>query len=125
MLGQHLLERGRGGIVLMSSLSAFQGSAYISTYAATKAFNIVLAESLWEERRSRGVDVLVCISGAIKTPNYLASQPTKTGGLGDMTISPKEVVGEALDALGKQPYVIPGRMNRLASKYLPNPRTST
>lgn len=115
LLGQHLLERGRGGIVLMSSLSAFQGSAYISTYAATKAFNIVLAESLWEEWRSSGVDVLVCISGAIKTPNYLASQPTKTGGLGDMTISPKEVVGEALDALGKQPYVIPGRMNRLAS----------
>ena len=58
LLGQHLLDRGRGGIVLMSSLSAFQGSAYISTYAATKAFNIVLAESLWEEWRSSGVDVL-------------------------------------------------------------------
>ena len=115
LLGQHLLERGRGGIVLMSSLSAFQGSAYISTYAATKAFNIVLAESLWEEWRSRGVDVLVCISGAVKTPNYVASQPTKTGGLGDLAMTPKQVVGEALDALGKQPYVIPGRMNRIAS----------
>lgn len=115
LLGQHLLQRGRGGIVLMSSLSAFQGSAYISTYAATKAFNIVLAESLWEEWRSRGVDVLVCIAGAVKTPNYVASQPLKTGGLGDMTLTPKEVVSEALDALGKQPYVIPGRMNRLAS----------
>ena len=115
LLGQHLLERGRGGIVLMSSLSAFQGSAYISTYAATKAFNIVLAESLWEEWRSRGVDVLVCISGAVKTPNYIASQPTKTNGLGDMTMIPKQVVSEALEALGKQPYVIPGRMNRIAS----------
>ena len=115
LLGQHLLQRGRGAIVLMSSLSAFQGSAYISTYAATKAFNIVLAESLWEEWRSRGVDVLVCIAGAVKTPNYVASQPLKTGGLGDMTLTPKEVVSEALDALGKQPYVIPGRMNRLAS----------
>jgi len=115
LLGQHLLQRGRGGIVLMSSLSAFQGSAYISTYAATKAFNIVLAESLWEEWRSRGVDALVCISGAVKTPNYVASQPVRTGGLGDMTMTPKEVVSEALDALGKQPYVIPGRMNRIAS----------
>jgi len=115
LLGQHLIKRGRGGIVLMSSLSAFQGSAYISTYAATKAFNIVLAESLWEEWRSSGVDVLVCISGAVKTPNYVASQPMKTGGLSDMTITPKQVVSEALDALGRQPYVIPGRMNRLAS----------
>ncbi len=115
LLGQRMLGRGYGGIILMSSLSAFQGSAYISTYAATKAFNIVLAESLWEEWRMNGVDVLVCISGAIKTPNYDSSQPAKTGGVGDMTMNATDVVREALDALGKQPYVIPGRMNRIAS----------
>lgn len=115
LLGQRMLQRGSGGILLMSSLSAFQGSAYISTYAATKAFNIVLAESLWEEWRQQGVDMLVCVSGAVKTPNYVSSQPVKTGGLGDMTLAPEQVVQEALDALGKQPFVIPGRMNRLAS----------
>lgn len=115
LLGQRMLARGRGGIVLMSSLSAFQGSAYISTYAATKAFNIVFAESLWEEWRTRGVDVMVCVSGAVKTPNFVASQPAKTGGLGDMTMAPDAVVHETLKALGKQPYVIPGRMNRVAS----------
>jgi uncharacterized protein len=115
LLSQRFLERGRGGILLMSSLSAYQGSAYISTYAATKAFNIVLAEGLWEEWRTRGVDVLVCVSGAIATPNFTAGQPGKTGGLGDMTIAPVQVVEEALDALGKQPYIIPGRMNRIAS----------
>jgi uncharacterized protein len=115
LFASQMLARGRGGIILMSSLSAFQGSAYISTYAATKAFNIVLAEGLWEEWRERGVDVLVCVSGAVKTPNYVASEPEKTGGLGDMTIPPEQVVREALNALGKQPYVIPGRMNRVAS----------
>lgn len=115
LLAQQMLERRRGGIVLMSSLSAFQGSAYISTYSATKAFNIVLAEGLWEEWRELGVDVLVCVSGAVKTPNYVASEPEPTGGLGDMTMSPDEVVREALHALGKRPYVIPGLVNRLAS----------
>ena len=115
LLGQRFIARGRGGIVLMSSLSAFQGSAYISTYAATKAFNIVLAESLWEEWRTRGVDMLVCISGAVKTPNYVASQPQQTGRFSDSTMTPYQVVKEALYALGKQPYVIPGRMNRFAS----------
>ena len=75
LFAAQMLTRGRGGIMLMSSLSAFQGSAYISTYAATKAFNIVLAEGLWEEWRARGVDVLVCVSGAVKTPNYIASEP--------------------------------------------------
>lgn len=115
LFAQQMLPRGRGGIVLMSSLSAFQGSAYISTYAATKAFNIVLAEGLWEEWSGRGVDVLVCVSGAVKTPNYVASEPDKTGGLGDMTMNPDQVVRETLNALGKQPYVIPGRMNRISS----------
>lgn len=115
LLSQPMLSRGRGGIILMSSLSAFQGSPYISTYAATKAFNIVLAEGLWDEWRERGVDVLVCVSGAVKTPNYVASEPLKTGGLGDMTMDPGQVVQEALDALGRQPYVIPGPINRVSS----------
>jgi uncharacterized protein len=115
LVSQPMLECRRGGIVLMSSLSAFQGSAYISTYSATKAFNIVLAEGLWEEWRKHGVDVLACVSGAVKTPNYIASEPEPTGGLGDLTMNPEQVVQEAFDALGKQPYVIPGRVNRLAS----------
>ena len=115
LLAQQMLQRRHGGILLMSSLSAFQGSAYISTYSATKAFNIVLAEGLWEEWRQQGVDVLVCVSGAIKTPNYVASEPTSTGGLSDITMDVSQVVREALNSLGKRPYVIPGRVNRLAS----------
>lgn len=115
LFAERMLARGCGGIVLMSSLSAFQGSAYISTYAATKAFSIVLAEGLWEEWRERGVDVLVCISGAVKTRNYVASEPEQTGGLGDITMDPDQVVREALRALGREPYVIPGRINRISS----------
>ncbi len=115
LFAEPMLTRGCGGIVLMSSLSAFQGSAYISNYAATKAFNIILAEGLWEEWHERGVDVLVCIAGSIKTPHYLADEPRQTGGLSDMTLDPDQVAREALEALGKGPYVIPGRMNRMTS----------
>ena len=115
LFGERMSQRGRGGIILMASLSAFQGSAYISTYAATKAFNIVLAEGLWEEWQSRGVDVLVCVAGAIRTPNYIASQPKQTGRFSDSTMEPEQVVHEALAALGKRPYIIPGRMNRFSS----------
>jgi short-subunit dehydrogenase len=114
-LGEKMLSQGRGGIVLMASLSAFQGSAYISTYAATKAFNIVLAEGLWEEWRGRGVDMLVCVAGAVRTPNYQASEPQQTGRFSDSTMAPEDVVKEAFEALGRGPYVIPGRMNRFAS----------
>jgi uncharacterized protein len=115
LFGKRMLQAGRGGIILMTSLSAFQGSAYISTYSATKAFNIVLAEGLWEEWRRDGVDVLACIAGAIRTPNYLASSPRQTGRFSDATIQPEKVVAEALSALGRQPTVIPGAVNRLSS----------
>jgi short-subunit dehydrogenase len=115
LFGERMVRRGRGGIILMASLSAFQGSAYISTYAATKAFNIVLAEGLWEEWQGRGVDVMVCVAGAIRTPNYIASQPKQTGHFSDSTMEPEQVVREALAALGKRPYIIPGRMNRFSS----------
>jgi hypothetical protein len=113
--GQRMLAAGHGGIILMASLSAFQGSAYISTYSATKAFNIVLAEGLWEEWRRSGVDVLACIAGAIRTPNYLASSPKRTGRISDATLEPELVVAKALAAMGHQPSVIPGRLNRLSS----------
>jgi short-subunit dehydrogenase len=113
--GQRMLAAGHGGIILMASLSAFQGSAYISTYSATKAFNIVLAEGLWEEWRRSGVDVLACIAGAIRTPNYLASSPRHSSGISDATLEPELVVAKALAALGHQPTVIPGRLNSLSS----------
>jgi uncharacterized protein len=113
--GKRMLKSRRGGIILMSSLSAFQGTAYVSTYSATKAFSIILAEGLWEEWRRHGVDVLACIAGSTRTPNFIASQPQKTGHFWDATSEPEVVVAEALSALGHQPTVIPGKVNRLSS----------
>ena len=50
-IGGRLRARGRGGIVLMSSLAGFQGTALVSNYAATKAYSLVLGEGRSEERR--------------------------------------------------------------------------
>lgn len=116
--GQRLLTRGHGGIILMASLSAFQGSAFISNYAATKAFNMLLAEGLWEEWRKQGIDALVCIAGAIRTSNYLASTPKQTSHFSATPFEPEYVAREALAALGRRPYIIPGRSNRLASFFM-------
>jgi short-subunit dehydrogenase len=72
--GGKMLSRGRGGIILMSSLSASQGSALISNYTATKAYNLLLAEGLWEELRRQGVDVLASCPAAVSTPGYMISR---------------------------------------------------
>ena len=68
--GRRLAERGKGGIILMSSMSGYQGTAMVANYAATKAYDTILAEGLWYELRGRGVDVLACIAGATLTPSY-------------------------------------------------------
>ncbi|MBK7408914.1 MAG: SDR family NAD(P)-dependent oxidoreductase [Saprospirales bacterium] len=73
-----MIARGSGGIVLMSSLAGSQGSPKIATYAASKAFNTILAEGLWEELRDKGIDVVASCAGAIRTPGYeLAKMPKK------------------------------------------------
>jgi uncharacterized protein len=124
LLGQHMLKRQRGGIVLMSSLSASQGSALISNYAATKAYNRLLAEGLWEELRTRGIDVLACCPSAVSTPGYLASASRRSARPSVPAMTPRAVVTATLAALGKQPVVIPGWTYRLANvlmqRFLPH-----
>ena len=69
--GRRFAQRGRGGIILMSSMSGLQGTAMVANYAATKAYDAILAEGLWYELREQGVDVLGCLAGATLTPNCL------------------------------------------------------
>ena len=108
-----MVQRGRGGIILMSSLSAFHGTALVATYAATKAFNLMLGESLWEELRSSGVDVLVVCPGATRTPGWEQSRAQLKGSLSTPVMEPAPVVSQALEALGRRPLLIAGRTNRL------------
>jgi hypothetical protein len=113
--GGKMVEKGRGAIVLMSSMAGFQGSGYLATYAATKAFSRVLAESLWYEWKDRGVDIIACCAGATATPGYLNSKPGKANLLAPAVMKPEEVVRECFSRLGRSPSFITGRGNRFAS----------
>lgn len=66
--GGRLVARGRGGILLMGSMSGYMGTSHISFYAAAKAFGRVFAEGLWLELAPQGVDVLELVPGGIRTP---------------------------------------------------------
>jgi len=112
--GARMIGEGRGGIVLMSSLAGFQGSGFLATYAATKAFNRILAEGLWYEWKSKGVDVISCCAGATNTPNYIASNPQKITRLAPKPQMPEQVVEECLSKIGHSPSFISGRSNKIA-----------
>ena len=109
-----MARRGRGGVVLMTSLAGSQGGPLLASYAASKAFNLVLAESLWAELGAVGVDVVACRAGATRTPGYAASRPKKSIRL----MEPEPVVEQTLRALGHRPSLVPGALNRLAAFFL-------
>ncbi|HEY6463837.1 MAG TPA: SDR family NAD(P)-dependent oxidoreductase [Polyangiaceae bacterium] len=109
-----MVARGRGAVVLMSSIAGFQGSPRLAAYAASKAFTTVLGESLWAELAPAGVDVVASCAGAIRTPGYARTLQKEAPG----TLDASEVAEQTLAALGHGPLVIPGATNRFASHLL-------
>ncbi len=109
-----MIGRGRGGVVLMTSLAGNQGAPRLAAYAASKAFTRVLAESLWHELQPQGIDVVACCAGAVRTPGYAMAAGKDAPG----TLEPEQVVEQALRALGRGPLVIPGLVNRVANAFM-------
>jgi short-subunit dehydrogenase len=106
-----MVERRRGGFVVMSSMAGLQGSSGLVGYSSTKAFGLVLAEGLWYEMKPHGVDVIGCAAGAIAGEKLDGVGAKQAPG----TLSPERVAGDTLNALGRGPRVIPGRTNRLGA----------
>ena len=110
-LAPDMIKRGHGGIILMSSMSGFQGTAMVANYAATKAWNINLAQGLWEEFQPHGVDVLACVAGATSTPGFENNTPQQRRSKA-FPMAAEDVARQGLAALGKKPLHITGRINR-------------
>jgi uncharacterized protein len=111
-----MVSRGRGGVVIMSSMAGFQGGAMVPTYAASKAFDTVLGESLWAELGPKGIDVLVCVAGATSTPGFEAQTPAQNRKKA-FPGSPEQVAADALAALPKKrrgPTLVSGGINKAA-----------
>lgn len=62
-----MVARGSGDILIVASTAAFQPVPYISTYAATKGFDLHFAEGLAEEMRPHGIRVCALCPGSTET----------------------------------------------------------
>jgi uncharacterized protein len=109
-LSRPMLQRRRGGIVLTSSIAALQGAPGQAIYAASKSFDLILAESLWGELAQQGVDVMAFIPGMVRTPNFERSGAVKGSNRFFAPVEPAAAVDEALAGLGKGPRTVPGRV---------------
>jgi uncharacterized protein len=120
-----LVARGRGGVLLTSSVGGLNGVPYVSNTAAVEAYVLTLGEGLHVELKPFGIHVTVLMPG-----------PTLTESMAKMGVDPSEmpmkpmaadrVAAEGLRALqGNRPTHIAGRMNRLMSRLMPRSVATT
>jgi short-subunit dehydrogenase len=119
-LAKAMCERGRGAVLFTGSAAGHQPLPLHAVYAATKAFDRILGESLWGELRAANVDVTVLEPGTTATGFQAAA-----GELPHPGDPPDAVARAGLEALGQQPSVLVGwytwlRAN-IASRLLTRP----
>jgi short-subunit dehydrogenase len=103
-----MLGRGRGAVVVTGSVAGRQPLPLHGVYSASKAFDLLFGESLAVELRPLGIDVVVLEPGSTETEFQRVA-----GEIAHPGESAEEVVRVALDALGRQPSVVPGWWNWL------------
>lgn len=116
--GQRFAMRGRGGMVLMSSIVGFQGMPFAAHYAATKAYVQALAEALYVELAPMGIDVLAAAPG----PTH-SGFATRAGMQMGMALKPEDIALPILKSLGRRSTSLPGVLSKLLTYSLvPLPR---
>jgi len=104
--GKKMVERGRGGIIFLSSIAAFLPMPFWTHYSASKVYDLHIANGLYLELKDKGVDVLALAPGNTKTGF------ADVAGIKSVGMTPEPVVRQALKKLGKKPLVVPGIGNR-------------
>lgn len=105
---QKFVLQKRGGIILMSSIVAFQGTPYSANYAATKAYVQTLAEGIAVELKPFGVDVLAAAPGPVES-GFSQRANMKMS----MSTTPSQIGVPILKALGRKTTVFPGILTKL------------
>lgn len=116
--GQRFCNQGRGGIIFMSSLLAFQGVPRAAHYSATKAYIQTFAEGLHHELSPFGVDVVSSAPGPVAT-----GFAKRAGMTMSLALKARDVAESTLNALGKRSTIRPGWLSQLLEYSLkPLPR---
>ncbi len=107
-----MVENGRGGILLVASLSGQMPIPYFANYAGTKAYVVNFGASLYGEFRPKGVDVTVLSPGLTDTP-MVADNGVDWKKTPMAAMDPAKVASLGIDGLGKRLLTVPGKRNWL------------
>src|SRR2546429_3392320 len=113
VFAQDMRTRGRGKILLVASVLAYQGIEKFAVYAAAKAYVLRLGEALHRELKRDGVTVTVLCPGMSDTGFATAAQQKITPALKLLMMQPAPVVRAGIRALqAGRISVVPGWANR-------------
>jgi uncharacterized protein len=101
--GRAMKARGRGGIVLVNSGSAYGGGDYLAVYSATKAYLLNFGESLWSELLPHGVSVLNMLLSMTDTPAFRELLAEKGLPVPPGIAAPDDVAKAVFASLGQVP----------------------
>jgi short-subunit dehydrogenase len=111
-----MMQRKRGDVLIVASTAAFQAVPYISTYAATKAFDLLFAEGLAEEMKPYGICVCALCPGSTESEFHAVAEQERFTRKHRMETAEK-VARTGLNALAEgQSYVISGFANYLGAQ---------
>jgi short-subunit dehydrogenase len=111
LFAEHFVKRGRGGIILVSSLAAFQPTSGMAQYGATKGFELQLGEALSEEIKGKNVDITILCPGATVTEFQITAEGVPHSGM-----NARKVAMCAVNNLGRKVISIPGWQNKITGK---------
>jgi uncharacterized protein len=107
-----MLERGRGGVIVVASTAGMQPIPYEAVYSASKAFALNFTEALSEELRGTAIRALAVNPGPVPT-EWQQVAGHDSAGLVPGVIPPEQCVAEALQAYDRgRRSVVPGRRIR-------------
>lgn len=99
VFAQDMRARGRGKILLVASLLAYQGVQNFAVYAAAKAYVLRLGEALHRELKRDGVTVTTLCPGMSDTGFATAARQKITPALKQLMMQPPPVVRAGIRAL--------------------------
>jgi short-subunit dehydrogenase len=111
VFGARMAQRGKGGILFISSLFGYQGIPHVANYAASKAYILSLGEALYAEMKPHGVDVTVLSPGLTDTA-MPANMPINFSRMPIFSQHPDDVARTGLNALGRKATVVSGLLNK-------------
>lgn len=95
-----MVDAGRGAVVNLASIAAYQPAPGMAVYGATKAFVLHFTEALAFELRGSGVKVLSVAPGPTRTEFFDVAGENASGGARFQTA--EQVVSAALHALDRR-----------------------